>query len=90
MNDDERARWRREIGAKYPHHVDVVPPPEGFSLTTEEEIIRFLEPRAGVFDLYGEIENGVIFVRYCFLRAEDAQAFRATFGGTDNALRIAN
>jgi glycosyl transferase family 5 (putative starch synthase catalytic subunit) len=39
----------------------------------------FLEQRVGTFDLYGEIESGDAFVRYCFASAADAQAFHSRF-----------
>ena len=42
-------------------------------------MIEFLEQRVGTFDLYGEIESGDAFVRYCFARIEDAQAFHSRF-----------
>jgi hypothetical protein len=66
-------------GSKFPHHVDLVPPIAGFDEDVEEEMIAFLEQRVGTFDLYGEIESGDAFVRYCFANAEDAQAFHGRF-----------
>jgi hypothetical protein len=56
-----------------------VPPFAGFDESVEEEMIEFLEQRVGTFDLYGEIESGDAFVRYCFARIEDAQAFHSRF-----------
>jgi hypothetical protein len=67
------------IGSKYPHYVDLVPQLAGFDESVEEEMIEFLEQRVGTFDLYGEIESGDAFVRYCFARAEDARAFHSRF-----------
>jgi hypothetical protein len=71
----DREKWRAEISAKFPYHVDVVPPPMGYSRSEEEEIMEFLESRIGTFDLFGVIADGMPFVRYCFLHAADGQAF---------------
>jgi len=76
----DREKWRQEISAKFPHHVDVVPPPTGYSRSEEEEIMNFLESRVGTFDLFGAIADGTPFIRYCFEHAADAQAFRMQFG----------
>ena len=56
-----------------------MPPFAGFDESVEEEAIEFLEQRVGTFDLYGEIESGDAFVRYCFARIEDAQGFHSRF-----------
>jgi hypothetical protein len=69
----------REPGIPYRHHVDLVPPFAGFDESVEEEIMQFLEQRAGTFDLYGEIESGDAFIRYCFASVEDATAFHGRF-----------
>ena len=82
MSRVDREKWRQEISAKFPHHVDVVPPPDGYSRSAEEEIMSFLESRVGTFDLFGAIANGTPFIRYCFKHAADAQAFREQFGPT--------
>ena len=79
MSRLERERWRQEISAKFPYHVDVVPPPMGYSRREEEEIMDFLESRIGTFDLFGAIADGTPFIRYCFEHAADAQAFRQRF-----------
>ncbi len=34
------AKWRKESGTKCPHCVDLIPPPEGFPDSVEEEIIQ--------------------------------------------------
>ena len=68
-----------QVGDKFPHHVDLVPPLAGFDENVEEEMIAFLEQRVGTFDLYGAIESGDAFVRYCFANAADAQAFHSRF-----------
>lgn len=75
----DREKWRQEISAEFPHHIDVVPPSYGYSLREEEEIMNFLESRIGTFDLFGAIADGTPFIRYCFKHAADAQAFRARF-----------
>jgi len=75
----DREKWRAEISAKFPHHVDVVPPPNGYSRREEEGIMQFLESRIGAFDLFGAIADGTPFIRYCFKHAADAQAFRERF-----------
>jgi len=75
----DREKWRQEISEKFPHHVDVVPPPMGYSRSEEEEIMKFLESRIGTFDLFGAIADGTPFIRYCFEDAADAQAFRERF-----------
>jgi hypothetical protein len=78
MNRLRRAKGRPEAGA-YPYQVDLVPPLAGFDDLVEEEIIRFLERRAGTFDVYGQIANGDAFIRYRFARLADAEAFHAQF-----------
>jgi hypothetical protein len=70
----DRATGRQEGGT---HYVDLIPPPEGFADSVEEEIIHFLESRSGTFDLYGEIAIGDAFIRYCFKHAVNAEAFHA-------------
>lgn len=80
MSRVDREKWRQEISAKFPHHVDVVPPPDGYSRSAEEEIMNFLESRVGTFDLFGAIADGTPFIRYCFKHATDAHAFRERFG----------
>ena len=79
MSRLEREKWRQEISAKFPHHVDVVPPPTGYSRSEEEDIMNFLESRIGAFDLFGAIADGIPFIRYCFEHAADAHAFRERF-----------
>jgi hypothetical protein len=75
----DRATGRQEDGTECPYYVDLIPPPEGFADSVEEEIIHFLESRSGTFDLYGEIANADAFIRYCFKHAVDAEAFHAQF-----------
>jgi hypothetical protein len=79
VSRSDHEKWRAEISAKFPYHVDVIPPPMGYSRSEEEEIREFLESRIGTFDLFGAIADGTPFVRYCFLHAADAQAFCERF-----------
>lgn len=80
MSRFDREKWRQEISAKFPHHVDVVPPPNGYSRREEDGIMSFLESRIGAFDLFGAIAaDGTAFIRYCFAHPADARAFRARF-----------
>jgi hypothetical protein len=80
VSRSDREKWRQEISVTFPNHVDVVPPPCGYSLREEGEIMNFLESRIGTFDLFGAIgDDGVPFIRYCFEHAADAQAFRERF-----------
>jgi len=78
MNRLRRAKGRPEAGA-YPYQVDLIPPLAGFDDMVEEEIIQFLEHRAGTFDVYGQIANGDAFIRYRFANLADAEAFHARF-----------
>jgi hypothetical protein len=73
-----RARGRLQTGP-HPFRVDLVPPLDGFNDTVEEEIIRFLERRAGAFNIWGQIATGDEFLRYCFMRRTDAEAFQKQF-----------
>jgi hypothetical protein len=73
-----RARGRPQAGT-YPYQVDLIPPLEGFDDGVEEEIMQFLERRAGTFDVRGRIANGDAFIRYCFTHLADAEAFHAQF-----------
>ncbi len=73
-----RARGRPQAGP-YPFRIDLVPPPDGFDAAVEDDIIRFLEGRAGAFDIWGEIATGGGFLRYCFARHADAEAFQRRF-----------
>ena len=81
MSRLRRAKGRPQAGA-YPYQVDLIPPLEGFDDIVEEEIIRFLERRAGTFDVYGQIANGDAFTRYRFARLADAEAFHAQFASS--------
>ena len=73
-----RARGQPQAGP-YPFRVDLIPPSEGFDDAVEEEIIRFLERRAGRFDVWGMIATGDEFIRYGFALRIDAEAFQRQF-----------
>ncbi len=90
MSRFDREKWRQEISAKFPHHVDVVPPPNGYSRREEEDIMNFLESRIGRFDLFGAIADGTPFIRYCFEHAADAQAFRERFDPASETVTLKN
>src|ERR1700722_15129552 len=79
MSRMDREKWRQVASDKYPHHVDLTPPPDGYSGVVEEGIMKFLESRIGAFDLFVDAENGEPFIRYCFEREADAEAFHALF-----------
>jgi hypothetical protein len=73
-----RVRGRRQAGA-HPFRVDLLSPPGGFSAAVDGEIIRFLERCAGTCDVWGQIATGDEFLRYCFRRRIDAEAFQRQF-----------
>ena len=78
-----RERMIAEILAKCPHYVDILPPRDGYSISIETAIFEFLDSRIGTMDLYGALtDEGRPFVRYCFLKGEDAALFRAQFAPT--------
>jgi hypothetical protein len=76
-----REDFLRRLHAACPYHVDLIPPPNGFSQATEDAIYEFIDARIGAMDMYGEVQDGLAFIRYCFLREEDANEFRARFAG---------
>jgi hypothetical protein len=73
-----RVRGRPAAGP-FPFRVDLMPPPQGFDAAVEDDIIRFLERRAGAFDIWGEIATGGGVLRFCFARPGDAAAFLRQF-----------
>jgi hypothetical protein len=73
-----RARGRPPA-APCPFRVDLLPPPGGFDDAVEDDIVRFLEPRAGSFDIAGPIATGGDILRYSFARHIDAEAFHRRF-----------
>jgi len=73
------AKRRKGTGGIHADCVDLVPPPEGFPDSVEQDIIQFLDRCSGTFDLHGEIATGDAFIRYCFEHSADAEAFHARF-----------
>lgn len=73
-----RARGRLQAGA-YPFRVDLLPPSQGFTDSVEDEIIHFLERRTDTWDVWRLIATGDEFLRYCFTRRVDAEAFQKHF-----------
>jgi hypothetical protein len=76
----ERHKRLQEISAAFPHHVDLVPPLDGFASSAQQAIMDFLEPLIGKFDMYGDCDNNDMFIRYCFSDAKEAMEFRDRFG----------
>ena len=85
-------RAREEFIAKLhrecPHHVDLIPPPHGFSQGTEDAIYDFIDQRIGAMDMYGEVQDGLAFIRYCFVKEADADEFRARFAGVGKIINF--
>ena len=67
------------IHQQCPHHVDLIPPPAGYSPAQDDAIWAFLDARIGAMDMYGLIQDGHPIIRYCFLKEKDAALFRETF-----------
>ncbi len=74
-----REQFIERLHAECPHHVDLIPPPDGFAYETWEAIYEFLDARIGSLDMYGQVIDGLSFFRFCFLKEEDANQFRAQF-----------
>jgi hypothetical protein len=79
MSRMDREKWRQATSARCTHHVDLTPPARGYGGVVEEGIMEFLESRIGAFDMFVEVENSEPFIRYCFEREADAEAFHALF-----------
>jgi hypothetical protein len=78
---DDRTKWRQDIGSKFPHSVDLVPPEDGFPDAVEEQIVEFLVPLFGRYELYADVQGNEPVIRYCFAREQDAAAFQTAFAG---------
>ncbi len=78
----DRTKWRQDIDSRFPHYVDLVPPQDGFADAAEEQIVEFLVPLFGSYELYADVQGNEPVIRYCFAQAEAAAAFHAAFGGT--------
>jgi hypothetical protein len=74
-------KWRQDIDSRFPHSVDLVPPEDGFSEAVEQQIVQFLVPLFGRYELYADVQGKDPFIRYCFARGQDAAAFRGAFAG---------
>ena len=74
-----REAFIAKIHEECPHQVDLIPPLTGFAYETWEAIYEFLDARIGALDMYGQEVDGLSFFRFCFLRREDANQFRAQF-----------
>jgi hypothetical protein len=78
---DDRTNWRQDIDSRFPHSVDLVPPEDGFPDSVEEQIVRFLVPLFGRYELYADVQGNEPLIRYCFAQEQDAAAFHAAFAG---------
>jgi hypothetical protein len=76
---DEQTKWRRDIESRFPHSVDLVPPEGGFSQALEKQIVQFLVPLFGRYELYADVQGNEPFIRYSFAQEQDAAAFHAAF-----------
>jgi hypothetical protein len=78
---NDRTKWRQDIDRWFPHFVEMVPPLDGFSDAVEKEIVEFLVPLYGKYELYADVQGNEPVIRYCFAQAEDAAAFHVAFAG---------
>jgi hypothetical protein len=78
----DRNKWRQDIDSRFPHSVDLVPPEDGFSDAVEQQIVEFLVPLFGSYELYPDAQGSEHFIRYSFAQEQDAAAFHAAFAGT--------
>ena len=83
-----REQFIATMHAVCPHHVDLIPPPDGFAYETWESIYEFLDARIGSLDVYGQEIDGLSFFRFCFLKEEDANQFRAQFARTGTIFHL--
>jgi hypothetical protein len=78
---DEQSKWRRDIESRFPHSVDLMPPEGGFPDALEKQIVQFLVPLFGRYELYADVQGNEPFIRYSFAQEQDATAFHAAFAG---------
>ena len=78
---DDRTKWRQDIDSRFPHFVDLVPPEGGFPDAVEEQIVKFLVPLYGKYELYADVQGNEPLIRYCFSEEQDAAAFHTAFVG---------
>ena len=86
---DDR-KWRQDINSRFPHSVDLVPPEDGFPDAVEQQIVQFLVPLFGRYELYADVQGNEPVIRYCFVQAEDAAAFQTTFASAALKSRYKN
>jgi len=79
FSKEDPANWRDDTDRRFPFWVDLEPPEDGFSEIVEDQIVRFLEPFLGTYDVYVDLRGKELFMRYCFARKQDAAAFHAAF-----------
>jgi hypothetical protein len=77
FKDDRKSR--HDIHSRFPHSVDLVPPEDGFPDAVEHQIVQFLVPLFGRYELYADVQGNEPVIRYCFVQAEDAAAFQTAF-----------
>jgi hypothetical protein len=75
----DRTKWRQDIDSRFPHSVDLAPPEDGFPDAVERQIVEFLVPLFGRYELYADVQGNEPLIRYCFAQAEDAAAFHTAF-----------
>jgi hypothetical protein len=86
---DDR-KWRQDINSRFPHSVDLVPPEDGFPDAVEQQIVQFLVPLFGRYELYADVQGNEPVIRYCFVQAEDASAFQTAFASAALKSRYKN
>jgi hypothetical protein len=77
---DGGTKWRQDIDSRFPHSVDLVPPEDGFPDAVEEQIVKFLVPLYGQYELYADVQGNEPLIHYCFAQEQDAAAFHTAFG----------
>jgi uncharacterized protein CbrC (UPF0167 family) len=49
------------------------------SQCVEQQIVQFLVPLFGRYELYADVQGNEPLIRYCFAQGQDATAFHAAF-----------
>jgi hypothetical protein len=83
-------KWRQDIDSRFPHSVDLVPPEDGFPDAVEQQIVHFLVPLFGRYELYADVQGDEPVIRYCFVQAEDVAAFQTAFASAALKYRYKN
>jgi hypothetical protein len=86
---DDR-KWQQDIDSRFPYSVDLVPPENGFPDAVEQQIVQFLVPLFGRYELYADVLGNEPVIRYCFFQAEDAAAFQTAFASAALKSRYKN